>query len=273
LLSLFVLGSYAASCARTPACVNTAAKGYWNNHSFYKGLPAPSNGNTYLFVPSGVDYCELAELNSYCVQRVNMYRTGALIFSDNSTDPGIPRDPLQYAVESASCSAAQAFGDMSGSTGGCDNAHANVFSCPGDHLGHNTCCFRNGSTYSEIQNELDKCLQQMWDEGIGLPSDSPFSSTDGRWYNIRNSAYTHASCGFAFSEGNGGLWMSIDFFSGGDANLTECNCSLAGASDGCGGICVNSQGSTCQKGTYSAGTAAKIAGAAVLGIVWIWLGA
>lgn len=241
------------------ACLDLTAKGYYTvGKTFHAGLPPDSNGRTYVTKPPQLDYCELEQLSQYCVDRINLYRAGTLRFSDNSVDPGIPRPALQYAKSSASCSSSQAFGDLLGSTGGCSNAHANAFACPGQGSNQNACCLRTGMTFSQIKRALDGCFQQMWDEGIGLASNAGYNNANGHWYAMRSSDNKWASCGFAYST-NGGLWMNQDFFRGGSDSMSACSCSSAGTPDLCGGICVNADGSKLGSGVAETG-AFSIAG-------------
>jgi hypothetical protein len=123
----------------------------------------------------------------------------------------------------------------------CDGAHTNAFSCPiASSAGQNTCCLRTGSTYASIQSQLYSCLQQMWDEGEGQPANPTCGSTNGHWCNMRSTTFKYASCGFAYTS-TGKLWMNQDFTAGLPSGVpATCTCTTAGASDGCGGICVDS---------------------------------
>ncbi len=76
-------------------------------------------------------YADLGALHQYCVDRINMYRSGQLKFSDNSADLKMPVSPLIHYQGNDVCSNEAALGDMVGSSGGCDNGHANAFVCGG----------------------------------------------------------------------------------------------------------------------------------------------
>lgn len=112
----------------------------------------------------------------------------------------------------------------------------------------NACCLacshmRLGTTVAQIQNQLFGCLQQMWDEGIGLADNAGFTSANGHWYNMRSTSNTWASCSFAFTS-DGGLWMNQDFFSA--SSGTACSCPGAGGtSDSCGGTCYGAGAPAC----------------------------
>jgi hypothetical protein len=173
-----------------------------------------------------------------------MYRSGTLKFSDGSSDPGVPKPSLTHLMGNDVCSSDQALGDLyvNNNAGGCTGAHANFGSCPwAGSAGQNTCCFRTATTYSAIRSQLYSCLQAMWDEGIGLPDNAPFTSSDGHWYNMRNAGYGFAHCGFAYNTG-GGLWMNQDFTGSAPAGAPlTCSCvgKNIGDPDGCGRTCVS----------------------------------
>lgn len=219
--------------------VDFTAKGYFtaNPHAYHDGMPS----DAYVPLPAGMTYGELAQLQQDCIDRVNLYRSGVLKFSNGTSDPGVPKPPLTHLMGNDVCSSTAALGDLyvNNGAGGCAGAHTNAFSCPGGNFGQNTCCLRSGSTYATIRSQLYSCLQQMWDEGIGLPDNASFTSSNGHWYNMRRAASVYAQCGFAFTA-SGRVWMNQDYLSSpGQVPLT---CSCAGKSigdpDGCGGTCV-----------------------------------
>lgn len=220
--------------------VDFTARGYYRrsggSSTFTMGIPAG-----YRRLPTGLTYTQLAQLQQDCIDRINQYRSGMLRFSNGTTDPGVPRAALNHLMGNNACSSAQALGDMviNGGAGGCAGAHSTSFSCPWTgSVGQNTCCMRTGATYATIQSQLYSCLQSMWDEGIGMAANAAYTSANGHWHNMRNSAFTQASCGFAFDD-RGRVWMNQDFSAGRPASVPQtCTCSMVGASDGCGATCV-----------------------------------
>jgi hypothetical protein len=221
------------------AIVDYSARGYFtaNPRTFHDGMPSAS----YVPLPPGMTHAELAQLQQDCIDRINLYRSGALKFTGGTSDPGVPKPPLTHLMGNNSCSSASALGDLyvNGGGGGCAGAHTNAFSCPGGNSGQNSCCLRSGATYAAVRAQLFSCLQQMWDEGIGLPDNAPFTSSNGHWHNMRRATNLYAQCGFAFTA-NGRVWMNQDFMWGpGQVPLT-CSCEgrNPGDPDGCGGLCV-----------------------------------
>lgn len=69
------------------SCANYVAAGYYSSKVFKAGIPAPAY-KTYVTLPTGMTPCDLEELQRYCVDRINMHRSGALKFSDGTSDPG-----------------------------------------------------------------------------------------------------------------------------------------------------------------------------------------
>jgi hypothetical protein len=232
-----VCGGNGSTCAGT---LDVTASGYWASSTLHLGLP-PGN---YVELPSALTHSQLDQLQQDCIDRINAYRSGALKFSNGTSDPGVPKPALTHLMGADVCSTDQALGDLyvNNGAGGCAGAHTNAFSCPfSGHAGQNTCCSRSGSTYSAIQSQLYNCLQQMWDEGTELPDNTAYSSAVGHWYNMRNSQFGYASCGFAFSSANV-VWMNQDF-TGGQPSGVPVTCSCAGKQvgdpDGCGRTCVS----------------------------------
>lgn len=207
--------------------------------TFHPGLPSAS----FVTKPAGLTYAELEQLQQDCVDRINLYRSGTLTFSDSSSDPGVPKPALQHLMGGDRCSSAQALGDLvvNNGAGGCVGMNSNSFSCPSQGIvAQNTCCARSGSTYAAIRGQLFSCLQGMWDEGIGLPDNAAYTTADGHWWNMRNATSAWVSCGFAF-DAAGTVWMNQDFASGRLASVpATCSCAgeNVGDGDGCGGTCV-----------------------------------
>ena len=223
-----------------PVAVDFTAMGYYSSGAiFHAGMPSAS----YLPLPTVLTHAQLAQLQTDCIDRINGYRDGTFKFTGGSSDPGVPKPALTHLMGNDRCSSAQALGDLlvNNGAGGCAGAHTNAFSCPlSGGGGQNSCCARSGSTYSAIRAQLFSCLQQMWDEGIGLPDNAPFTGANGHWHNMRNQNLHYAHCGFGFSAG-GVVWMNQDF-SGGAPGGVSLVCSCAGKNigdpDGCGGLCV-----------------------------------
>jgi len=221
--------------------VDYTAKGYFSTnptpHTLHAGMPSSS----YVPLPTTMTHAELAQLQQDCIDRINAYRSGTLKFSNGTSDPGIPKPLLTHLEGDDVCSSEMALGDLAvnNQAGGCAGAHTNAFSCPGGNLGQNSCCYRPGNTYSSIRAQLYSCLQQMWDEGEGLPDNAAFSASNGHWYNMRRADAHYAECGFAYTA-NGAVWMNQDFMGSTSQVPTTCSCDGAnvGDPDGCGGTCV-----------------------------------
>lgn len=220
--------------------IDFTARGYYrragSGATFTMGLPTG-----YRRLPTGLTYTQLAQLQRDCVDRINQYRAGMLRFSNGTADPGVPRTALNHLQGNNACSSAQAVGDMviNNGAGGCAGAHATSFNCPwSGSVGQNTCCMRTGSNYSDIRSQLYSCLQSMWDEGIGMPSNATFTAANGHWFNMRSSAFTQVSCGFGFDD-RGRVWMNQDFSAGRPGSVAQtCSCGAVGSADGCGATCV-----------------------------------
>jgi len=151
--------------AVSDVCVDYTVDGWFKDKSPQTGLPS----SQFVARPPGINECELAQLHRDCVDRINMYRSGALKFSDGTKDSNVQAG-LELLVETTGnnqCSSEAAMGDLvvnvEGS-GGCDGAHENAFVC-GFSVGgaQNSCCGRGGGsfgakktldTYAEVQTEL-----------------------------------------------------------------------------------------------------------------------
>jgi len=159
---LWLVSALLAIHSAQSSCMDVTAKGYFESKVYHDGLPPESFGRSYVTIPGQLSHCELEQLSQYCIDRINNYRTGVLKFTGGTSDPGVPKPVMTQAKGYVSCSSAQAFGDMAGSSGGCANAHANFGGCRGS--GQNSCCFRSGTSLDVIKSSLNGCLQQMWDE-------------------------------------------------------------------------------------------------------------
>jgi hypothetical protein len=72
------------------------------NYTF--GIPPPTPLYTYTLTPPTLTACEFNEIERLCVERINMYRNGSLVFSDGTSDPnlGTPA-PLTYIQPMDKC--------------------------------------------------------------------------------------------------------------------------------------------------------------------------
>jgi hypothetical protein len=211
--------------------VDYTVDGYFSSKENYQeGITAP-----FVDRPATLSQCELEQLHTDCVDRINMYRTGALKFADGTTDSRVAAglSVLKESTSTNQCSSHQALGDLVASRPlgyTCEMAHHTAHSCAG-MSGQNSCCFSlKGTTYSGVKEALFKCLQKMWDEGI-TPGQK------GHWETMRASGHTHASCGFAWHE-DGNLAMNQDFFMSETKQPCSCEGKQPGESDGCGGNCA-----------------------------------
>jgi len=211
-------------------CVDYTPEGYFSSRSTYQeGIPA-----TFVNRPATLSQCELEQLHVDCVDRINMYRSGALKFSDGTTDSNVAAglSVLTELTGNNQCSSHQALGDLVRAKPlgfGCKAGHYTAFSCGGG--AQNSCCaWHQETTYSGVKRKLFDCLQAMWDEGIN-PGEK------GHWETMRSTSYTYASCGFAWDE-DGMMNMNQDFYR--DELKQPCSCEgkQPGESDGCGGSCA-----------------------------------
>lgn len=203
----------------------------------------PSSGGELSSVPAGfadrpptISTCELESLHTECVQRINMYRSGELKFSDGSSDHNVLAGlaPLLEMTGNNQCSSHQALGDLVRAKPlgfGCAGAHFTAFTCGRGARAQNSCCtWHKEVTYDGVKRRLFECLQSMWDEGI-TPGQK------GHWEAMRKPEHVHASCGFAWDD-DGWLAMNQDFSSSNAADTCSCDGKQAGEPDGCGGTCV-----------------------------------
>jgi hypothetical protein len=72
--------------------------------NFTLGIPPPTNLYTFGLKPPTLTNCEVNEFNLLCVERINMYRNGTLVYSNGMNDPtlGTP-PPLQYIQAMDQC--------------------------------------------------------------------------------------------------------------------------------------------------------------------------
>ncbi|KAI9023920.1 hypothetical protein DFJ74DRAFT_666612 [Hyaloraphidium curvatum] len=224
------------------AGVDYRPTGYYRPKStFNSGLPSTINGVTIQYFPTGMSVADLAALHDYCVTKINQYRAGLFPFSDGTSDPGTPKPALSHLEGGNRCSSAQAIGDflVNGQSGGCAGASNTFGSCPaGGSSAQNYCCVRSCSSLTACKSTLDGCLLQQWDTGKGQAANAAKTTANAFWHNMRNSAFTQVSCGFAWSTSNN-VWMTQDFSASRASGVSQdCSCTSVGGSDGCGGTCV-----------------------------------
>lgn len=210
----------------------------------------PPDGTVFTGRPPTISPCELEDLLHDCVSRINMYRSGALKFSDGSDDSNVVAglDPLTEVTGGHRCSSEAAMGDLeynvlnNPGANGCVGAHENAFVCKWKgKAAQNACCARGDGawgandraqylTVGSVRTEMYKCLQTMWDEGI---KDGP----KGHWNTMRSTEFRNVQCGIAWTT-TGRVVVNQDF-SRGEPNVAPCSCDgkVHGDSDGCGGTC------------------------------------
>ena len=224
------------------SCVDYTAENWWSGDTKKSGLP----GSGYVSKPDTITTCELEQLHMDCIERINMYRSGGLKFSDGTSDPdvGAGNKLVQLGENTGAnqCSSEASLGDLVNNVnqgGGCAGAHDHAFKCGSGRQGQNSCCARGGGsfgdngkyvTYGQTKEQLFDCLQMMWDEGIT-------EGQKGHWLTMKNPAYTQAMCGFAWNK-DGRLFMNQDFAGTPSSESCSCDGKQAGADDGCGGKCV-----------------------------------
>eukprot|EP00729_Bicosta_minor_P024240 gene24240-10348_t len=240
-------------------CVDHTVDGYYASKNDAVRMKLP-DGATYVDRPDTITECELAQLHRDCVERINLYREGTLIFSNGEQSASVVagRTPLTELSAANQCSSSQAFGDLVQNVeggGGCAGGHHTAGTCPwSGSYGQNSCCGRGGgswnnfkkiNTYASVKAELFSCLQQMWDEG-----EADYVGVTGHYDTMVSDNLQYASCGFAWTT-EGRVMMNQDFTKNipSDFKDTECHCNgkKAGAADACaskfgGGACVNGAG-------------------------------
>lgn len=205
--ALFLIVAYLHSVTASPCLAfpngyySPASGGVYN---FIAGAPPTNAKYTYTLKPDFLTCDEVEKLNTYCVSRINRYRSGELKFTGNEADAtlGSPK-ALKEAKENARCQAEISLGDfnlMASSCGG--GAHKNAWACKSmsGSQAQNACCDRNaGANYASTAKALDGCLQQMWDEGLDT-----FTGEKGHYRTMKNAAYVHVSCAFTFAKNSMG---------------------------------------------------------------------
>lgn len=137
-------------------CVDYTVDGYYatgGSQSLTDGLPS----SAFIDRPPTLSSCELERLHSDCIERLNLYRAGALKFSDGTEDSNVAAglDPLDESTGANECSSEQALGDLNYNVnneneGGCAGAHYTAFSCPsGGAAAQNSCCARGGGAFGD----------------------------------------------------------------------------------------------------------------------------
>lgn len=181
------------------------------------GEPIPYN---FVVLPGNLTKADLEELHEYCVERINKYRSGEIKFSDGTDDPDVLAglNPLVHLTGNNRCNSETAMGALVKNYelgGQCKAAHANAFLCPWKGAtSQNSCCARGDGAWGRfdrakhitkdgIKNELDGCLDTMWNEGIK-------DGQKGHWLTMKSSKYNYVSCGFAWSD-EGRVMMRQDF--------------------------------------------------------------
>lgn len=232
------------------SCVDYTPAHWYEDKARLPGLPAPVSTTTFVSRPPTISVCELEQLHRDCVDRINAYRSGALLFSDGTQDPDVLAglDPLVQVTGNNRCSSEAAMGDLhynvvnNPGANGCIGAHHNAFVCKWKgKASQNACCARgdgawgrwdraNYLTANLTRAELYKCLQTMWDEGIK-------DGKKGHWLTMKSHDFRNVQCGFAWTE-DGRVVMNQDF-SRGEPQVDPCSCDAKshGDPDGCGGTC------------------------------------
>jgi len=150
--------------APSDTCVDFTVDGWFKDRVPQTGLPSS------LFVarPPSISQCELAQLHRDCVDRINLYRLGALKFSDGAQDSNVQAvlEPLAETTGNNQCSSEAAMGDLQYNVehgGGCAGMHQNVFSCDWQRRATRTSCCARGpaaapsaslDSYAAVRDEL-----------------------------------------------------------------------------------------------------------------------
>jgi len=226
--------------ANTENCPDTRPTAYYNcpgpgtcddNDAMTAGIPSG-------FSALGADLtaCELYELQTYCVDAINNYRTTNPNFSDGTfrqldENLHLMKNPdtsfLQCMNEKALSDLKYAESEVCfGSPCGCKNSWSGAawhitasYDCDlgsGSGNGYpvvpdaeNTCCERTCDSLATCKLQLDGCLSSMYDEGIEYVTGG--GGVTGHYDNMVSSEWTHVVCGFGFTD-DGAAWMNQDFF-------------------------------------------------------------
>ncbi len=124
---------------------------------------------------------EYFESAATCVKRINGFRAGLGLPAYERWDGG------------EACANSQARHDRA-----TEQQHSQFGKC--GESAQNAC-----RDYPSIDETIEQCLQDMWDEGPG----SDFS-THGRFTNMSATAYTEVACGFAQAP-DGTVWAVQNF--------------------------------------------------------------
>jgi len=132
--------------------------------------PLPSTGNPY----------------DDCVQRINQLRAECQCLP-----------PLQRWREGESCADEQAEYDA---MGGGPHGGFREGICSPNGSGQNEC-----PGYRGVDRVIDRCLQNMWDEGPGEPFEE-----HGHYLNMTNALHRRVACGF-YTTPQGDVWSVQNF--------------------------------------------------------------
>ena len=225
ILNFLALASFVGSqLVLAATCPEIAPQGYYTQpgNVFNPGAPPSNIMYSFALQPSFLTQCELQQLHTMCVERINQYRAGQLVFSNGQADPTLGNPPpLQATPALDKCSSESALGDFYLMNPYCNSgAHVNALACQGYILpiGQNMCCPRPVFSFQDVQNQLYGCLQQMWDEGM---NGGGVAGSNGHYLNMKDPGLLYASCGFAFSIGDTqSVVMTQNFGAGYDGHPT-----------------------------------------------------
>lgn len=162
--------------------------------------------------------CEIKQLQTDCVARINEYRAGRS-FSDGRKSPHGQMGSLRAAPQDfAKCMNEKALSDLYYSVhrgAGCGHFTSSL-KCGlniNGGMSENSCCPRSCTTYAGCKQTLMGCLDQMWDEGmIVLNSGSTqWTMETGHYWNMIKESNTIAACGFGFDT-NGKFLATQNFY-------------------------------------------------------------
>jgi len=200
------------------ACVDYKLDGMRDGDGVHHALPSGVPAR-----PPALSACDLQDLHSACVERVNSFRAGHLPFSSGSFFPDIaqgnPRDPLREQKLKNVCSSQAALGGISlGLETECGGSCGN-----GQSLCETGTALDTFLSLEVAEMEMHALIQQVWDRGASSETDNTFDALVG-------TQFTDMSCGIAWSQ-DGRMQVHIDLHEATGTSLCEPTCHACGDYD------------------------------------------
>jgi hypothetical protein len=111
ILNLFILTLVLFNqVVRSSSCPTDWPMGYYrpcsgcSTATYTSGIPPATPMYKFALKPPALTKCEVDEIQRLCVDRINMYRAGELVFSDGTQDPALGNPtPLAYIRDMDKC--------------------------------------------------------------------------------------------------------------------------------------------------------------------------